>query len=51
MARFVGMEWCIIRIKGQSFMLHQIRKMIGMTLAIVRYNDYYFTNVNFSNQL
>ena len=33
----LGMEWCIIKIKGQSFMLHQIRKMIGMATAIVRY--------------
>lgn len=29
-------EFCVITVKGQSFMLHQIRKMIGLTLAIVR---------------
>lgn len=29
-------EFCTIIVKGQSFMLHQIRKMIGLTLAIVR---------------
>lgn len=29
-------EFCVINVKGQSFMLHQIRKMIGLTLAIIR---------------
>lgn len=29
-------EFCVITVKGQSFMLHQIRKMIGLTLAVVR---------------
>eukprot|EP00092_Neocalanus_flemingeri_P038726 GFUD01042168.1.p1 GENE.GFUD01042168.1~~GFUD01042168.1.p1 ORF type:complete len:364 (+),score=88.75 GFUD01042168.1:197-1288(+) len=31
-----GVEWCVIRVTGQSFMLHQIRKMIGLGVAIVR---------------
>jgi len=31
-----GMEFATIRVKGQSFMLHQIRKMIGLTIAVVR---------------
>ena len=31
-----GREWCLVRVRGQSFMLHQIRKMIGLMIAIVR---------------
>ncbi|XP_065317984.1 pseudouridylate synthase 1 homolog isoform X1 [Gordionus sp. m RMFG-2023] len=31
-----GIEWVFITIKGQSFMLHQIRKMIGFTMAAIR---------------
>jgi len=31
-----GLEFAVIKVKGQSFMLHQIRKMIGKALAIVR---------------
>ncbi|PIK49468.1 putative tRNA pseudouridine synthase A, mitochondrial [Apostichopus japonicus] len=31
-----GMEFAIMRVKGQSFMLHQIRKMIGIIIAILR---------------
>ncbi|XP_064630466.1 pseudouridylate synthase 1 homolog isoform X2 [Lineus longissimus] len=29
-------EFAIITVKGQSFMLHQIRKMIGLMIAVVR---------------
>ncbi|XP_029645099.1 tRNA pseudouridine synthase A isoform X2 [Octopus sinensis] len=31
-----GLELVTIRIQGQSFMLHHIRKMIGLSIAIVR---------------
>lgn len=31
-----GLEFVVIKVKGQSFMLHQIRKMIGMMIAVMR---------------
>ncbi|KAH8409677.1 hypothetical protein KR222_001572, partial [Zaprionus bogoriensis] len=33
-----GIEFVTLRVKGQSFMLHQIRKMVGLAIAIVRGN-------------
>lgn len=30
------LEFVVIRVKGQSFMMHQIRKMIGLAIAIVK---------------
>lgn len=29
-------EFVLIRVKGQSFMMHQIRKMIGLGIAVIR---------------
>ncbi|XP_008117248.1 pseudouridylate synthase 1 homolog isoform X1 [Anolis carolinensis] len=31
-----GMEFAVMKVKGQSFMMHQIRKMIGLVIAIVK---------------
>lgn len=31
-----GLEFVQIQLKGQSFMLHQIRKMVGLVIAIMR---------------
>ncbi|KAG8455978.1 hypothetical protein GDO86_001968 [Hymenochirus boettgeri] len=31
-----GLELAVIKVKGQSFMMHQIRKMIGLVIAIVK---------------
>lgn len=31
-----NIEFAVMKVKGQSFMLHQIRKMIGLTLAVIR---------------
>ncbi|XP_013383207.1 tRNA pseudouridine synthase A isoform X2 [Lingula anatina] len=31
-----GLEFITVTVRGQSFMLHQIRKMIGLTIAVVR---------------
>ncbi|XP_027699865.1 tRNA pseudouridine synthase A isoform X2 [Vombatus ursinus] len=31
-----GMEFAVIKVKGQSFMMHQIRKMIGLVIAIMK---------------
>nr|XP_022908375.1 tRNA pseudouridine synthase A-like [Onthophagus taurus] len=29
-------EFAVLKVKGQSFILHQIRKMIGLTIAVIR---------------
>jgi len=31
-----GVEFCVMKVYGQSFMMHQIRKMVGLILAIIR---------------
>ncbi|KAJ1655349.1 tRNA pseudouridine synthase 1 [Dispira simplex] len=33
-----GTEWLSLKVHGQSFMMHQIRKMVGLMVLIVRYN-------------
>lgn len=30
------LEFVLVRVKGQSFMMHQIRKMIGLAIAVVK---------------
>lgn len=31
-----GVEFCVLSVRGQSFMMHQIRKMVGLTIAMVK---------------
>ena len=31
-----GLEYVLLRVRGQSFMMHQIRKMIGLVIAYMR---------------
>ncbi|XP_067910701.1 tRNA pseudouridine synthase A [Heterodontus francisci] len=31
-----GIEFAVLKVKGQSFMMHQIRKMIGLVIAVVK---------------
>ncbi|GAU91785.1 hypothetical protein RvY_03977 [Ramazzottius varieornatus] len=31
-----GVEFVVITVKGQSFMMHQIRKMVGLVIAVMR---------------
>lgn len=31
-----GLEFAVIKVKGQSFMMHQIRKMVGLVVAIMK---------------
>ncbi|XP_055848984.1 pseudouridylate synthase 1 homolog isoform X2 [Episyrphus balteatus] len=33
-----GIEFLTLKVKGQSFMLHQIRKMVGVAISVVRGN-------------
>ena len=31
-----GTEWLSLKVHGQSFMLHQIRKMVGLIIMMIR---------------
>lgn len=31
-----GVEFAVLKVQGQSFMLHQIRKMVGVVIGIIR---------------
>jgi tRNA pseudouridine38-40 synthase len=31
-----GLEFSVLKVKGQSFMMHQIRKMVGLIIAVAR---------------
>eukprot|EP00730_Choanoeca_flexa_P006437 TRINITY_DN12150_c0_g6_i1.p1 TRINITY_DN12150_c0_g6~~TRINITY_DN12150_c0_g6_i1.p1 ORF type:complete len:462 (+),score=84.82 TRINITY_DN12150_c0_g6_i1:131-1387(+) len=41
-----GAEWLRLQVKGQSFMIHQIRKMIGLAVAITKGH----TNLEYLNR-
>jgi tRNA pseudouridine38-40 synthase len=34
-----NLEWISLKVQGQSFMLHQIRKMIGLAILLMRYGN------------
>ena len=42
-----GMEFCVLKVKGQSFMLHQIRKMIGKHLLFSGIQHLNFLSTNY----
>lgn len=51
MPEFEGYQWIEVKIIGQSFMIHQIRKMIGLALAIMSgWADFDHWNRSFSER-
>jgi tRNA pseudouridine38-40 synthase len=36
------LEWVRVRVHGLSFMMHQIRKMIGLAILVLRLDAYSF---------